>query len=589
MERFIQNPGKETVSGQYSPKESEALSSFAGTGNPKCLIPLEEKLRTSAVVFGKSGDHPDNPLAVMVLDRLIAEADVQKRGVLGRAYLKSGTLMKKSCEIKGEKLLFGAANQLDWSEFSEQGREDYENGNYGRAARCLALSVDKLLKKERNVLDSKAAKKWLAGECRLLADIYLEGKGTVTASPERALSYLETAAEQAQDPEAAYRLGTLYSEGRQVPANPERAGRYMTMAANQGHVRAGTDLAYAMLTGQAWAKELYSESRVLACLNAGLKERDAKAIFYMGLLCCIQGRLEDAVTWFEKIPEWNAAGMTLGELYFKQGDYRKAVPFLKQGCDVLGCKYSWEYTINSHVSQESQKFIRLSECMGLCYASGLGGCEKDPEKARVYLEDAVAYQGAQARTYDALISIYMMDGDSKPDQAERILRYWLKAQELGSSQIPVNFGMKMALLLKDKGAGRAEKELVSRCVQRLNQLTGEGDVWAKYESCVYYINLPYAQCDNGEGVHWEYSDRSYLQGFPSWHVRKASEMERLLDEAFAGGVRFASYIKGKHYLKSNKTGKAYECFQKGAEAGDLRAQRELSHFKKTLLGYSYQK
>lgn len=575
----------------YSREEEEGIALFARTGDVRGLIPLEKKELSLRPDINIPTVNPDNPLGLMVLNRLTSEADHPARIRLGQAYLEQGSLMKASCEEKGMRYLFGAKDKEpeDGYTFLKLGEQDYGNGNYVRAIRFLEAAADRLRELGGNIY----ARGRLAKSYQLAAEIYMEGKPGVPASVQQAAACLTRLAEEHGSGDAAWQLGRMYREGKKISADGEKARRYLTMAANREHIQAGVDLTDALFKKESWTQGLYDEKRILKYLQPGIKKENPYAIFYLGLLSCIQGNADSAVACFLKLPQWSIAKGLTGQLLYQKGDYQRAVPYLKEACEDEGLKCTWEYTINSHVTQESRRLPGLTECMGMCYAGGYGGCERDYRKAIMYLEDAAAREGASVKLYETLVLLCTQD--LQEDHAEKAVKYWLKAQKLGSEIVSGNLGLSLSVLARCGKTDGRKKELANQCLNLLLEKKRSGNVRVKYALCCYFINFTrhnfkeeFTRSD--ERSHWYYTDRSvFSQGDGRGHLFNEVTMDEYLDEAVREGITGALYIKGRHYLKCSKPGKAYECFQKSAEAGDKRAETELPFFKKTLLGYTYEK
>ena len=574
---------------QAEQQANEGIALFARTGDVQKLKPLEKKELSLRPNIDSFTVNPDNPLGILILERLLSEADHNARMRLGQAYLEHGTLMKASCEEKGMEYLFGAEEKEaeDGYTFLRLGEQDCVDGNYARAIRFLEAAADRL----RGLSGNIYARGRLAKSYRLSAEIYMEGKPGVPALIERAVACLTCLAEEYGDPDAAWQLGRMYREGKKVSEDGEKARKYLTMAANREHVQAGLDLTEAILKKESWIQGLCEDKRILQYLQPALKKESPYAFFYLGLLGCIQGNADRAIVCFEKLPQWSVAKGLAGQLLYQKGDYGRAFPYLKEACEDGGLTYTWEYTINSQVKQENHKLARLTECMGMCYVLGLGGCEKNYEKGRRYLEEAAGCQDASLKVLDTLIRICSLE--QQPDMAEKTARYWLKAQGLGSDLITGNLGLSFCVLAKSGKTDPGRKELVNRCLKLLREKTRAGNVAAKFALCCYFINFNRYNTKNEFEIlgysHWHYTDRSVFgQGREQEHLLNEDDMEEYLNAAIKEGIPGAVFIKGRHYLKCDKPGKAYECFQESAKAGDGRAQAELSCFKKTLLGYVYE-
>jgi TPR repeat protein len=109
-----------------------------------------------------------------------------------------------------------------------------------------------------------------------LGHYYLEGipNSAVTASPERARRMFAHAASYFGDPEAQFRLATLYIEGQGVGREPKRAVPWLLLAANKGHYKAQAVLGRILFHGEHGLRQRASGLMWLtvACDGPGAKE-----------------------------------------------------------------------------------------------------------------------------------------------------------------------------------------------------------------------------------------------------------------------------------------------------------------------------
>ena len=78
---------------------------------------------------------------------------------------------------------------------------------------------------------------------RNLADLYLDGRGSVPSNSQKAVKYLKLAADKG-DADCQYNLGVVYVEGTRTAKNDALGFKYFTAAAKQEQPNAQFNLAY---------------------------------------------------------------------------------------------------------------------------------------------------------------------------------------------------------------------------------------------------------------------------------------------------------------------------------------------------------
>lgn len=404
---------------------------------------------------------------------------------LGQTYLLENPPVRAAVSEKGYEYLRLAVKAGGWDAAAAWGLTLARQKRYLLAARVL----EEVLK----YADADEKREQAMELCRTLGVLHLtvREKGLY---PYQGEAWLEHSIEQYGDANAAYTLGKVYREGKALYADAEKALRYFTFAADHGHVKASVMLVRAFIEGDPiLGKPELEGNTLLQYLKQGTDVLDPEAVYYNGVLNCVCHNWEIARQLLEHVKDQQkkAYGI-LGQLYYMQGDYYRAYPYLRTACEELKQRTTIEHLVAEAAECESERLPWLTACMGDCYARGLGGCPVDREHAVRYFEDAAGRSYISGRTHFFLAGWYI-DGREYQTMQERMeyqtraLYHWHKAETLGVEGVPPHLAD--TLIAMEKRRSSLDGVVVScmeDCVKRIGAYAWKKDPRGMYEYARYY-------------------------------------------------------------------------------------------------------
>ncbi|MBO4632996.1 MAG: SEL1-like repeat protein, partial [Lentisphaeria bacterium] len=286
---------------------------------------------------------------------------------------------------------------------------------YERTSRAFKITSDEL----DAILDSKESKeekikhlKELISKLEKLENQIPEKKSS-PAQEKSGNSFLQEIKEKAEkgDPDALYRLGMIYWEGKQQPRSLTRALRCFRKSAAQNHLPSRFMLALADLNGKGVIpdakkafrqfRKLYQEGFTPAGIPLGIQYYEGRGTgknYALAVECLLKGMPGKT-----EIPADFAPEAALGKMYYHGGfgiqpDPVRAVRFLKQAAEdpeaqfLLGGLCLNGTGTPKNVSEAAECFRRAAEKghipagfeLGRMYRLGLG-VKKDDASAVRYL------------------------------------------------------------------------------------------------------------------------------------------------------------------------------------------------------------
>ena len=416
-----------------------------------------------------------------------------------------------------------------------------------------------------------------AGKARLLADMYMEGKG-VEQNYKRAAAYYQYATDNG-DFEAASKLAGLYKEGKGVEQNAQMALRLV------------------LRSNELMRWQLFGIMPLTVARNEAAKG-DPAAMFQIGNRYQegdgVEQNMEKAVEWWKKADEKGHTDATynLGVYYQGQEDLPNAVKYLEKAisqgsiaaCHILGSCYLRHDDVEGNVQKgmdlletAAQKGYAESQLdLARIYNSGTFGT-RDIDKCRYWLEKSVEANYPMAH-YAMAYNLAHDDG-LYPKDTDKALVHFRRAIELGCHDADADY---INLRWYGNGAEVDREEVISV----YKQLAEKRDAVAWYNLYYFYHDDVYEHRDNN--IAADYLQRSadagyvvalYEMGvqhmedgiFPTDH-KKA--FQYFTQAAEMGHIEAHTYL-GCCYLSGTGTDKdvhkAVEMLTPAAEAGSRHA------------------
>jgi TPR repeat protein len=249
----------------------------------------------------------------------------------------------------------------------------------------------------------------------------------------------------AGDPRAMYRLGTMYEEGRGLPADIDEAAKLYRSAAEGGNYDAMYRLGQMFEAGRGVNRNLETARNYLSkAAKAGVVEAmTALATFYRA-----EGNAAEALTWLKAaagagdIPATTALGHAYRDGTGVAADLQKAIGYYREASDAgdIDARLALAelYETGNGVARDTQTAIALYQELAeagsaeaLARLGALDAASGNWESAIAWYEKAAA-----AGSIDATLTLARahQDGNGvQPDMAKAI-GYYTQAAEAGSAQ-----------------------------------------------------------------------------------------------------------------------------------------------------------
>lgn len=205
------------------------------------------------------------------------------------------------------------------------------------------------------------------------------------------------------NPTAQVEMGSRFSQGRDVPQNPEKAFAWYLKAAENGLPEAQLQIGTRFTIGQGTPQDM-GEAKIW--LDKAEKAGEPGAAFQIGYWHYRKGEYEQAIAWFDKSYQQGSkqASTYLGLSYVQKNDISKAIPWLETGAESgdANAQYS----------------------LGMIALNGLNN-PKDPVKAKEFIEKAAQQNHAEAQFVLGTMYKY---GTGTLLNAEKA-RYWFQQSQ----------------------------------------------------------------------------------------------------------------------------------------------------------------